>query len=184
VQGIELMLLEIVAGLLGSQLVRAVATELAMALLCQGVQRAVTTMAQPRTTPGAAPTSAPAPAAPDGAAGDLLASLVHGAADQAATPELRMVPSIEVISDVPGRVRLRVHGLHANAARAGEVAATVRALGGVTSAKANPRTGTLLVHFDPELTSVAEIVAELQPPLPARQPSAAERAPYLRLVVG
>ena len=67
-----------------------------------------------------------------------------------------------------GRVRLRAPGVHGDAARAAEVAATVRALDGVTSAQANPRTGTLLVHFDPDQTSVRTIVAALAMPVPVR----------------
>ena len=113
------MSLEIVAGLLGSQLVRAVACEIATTLLCQGIQQAVTSVAQPRTN-----------------------------------------------------------------GRAAEIEATVRALHGVTSAKANALTGTLLVHFNQVETSLGGIVAALEPPLPARRPRATERAPHLRLVVG
>ena len=91
---------------------------------------------------------------------------------------------MEVISAVAGRVRLRIHGLRDDAARAAEIEATIRALHGVTSAKANALTGTLLVHFNQTETSLGGIVAALEPPLPARRPRVTERAPHLRLVVG
>jgi hypothetical protein len=170
------MSLEILAGLLGSQLARAVASEVATTLACQAIQHAVGTIARPAT--GAdlelAATSAGARAAAPRRAG----------ANSGALPELRAIPTVEVLSAVPGRARLRVQGLRDDAARAAEVAATVRALDGVTAAEASPLTGTLLVRFDPGRVDVATIAAALEPPRPARRLRAAERAPYLRLVVG
>jgi hypothetical protein len=167
------MSLEIVAGLIGSQLVRAVASEVATTLACQAIQHAVSTMARPSATdadvdPGSAQTDPP-PAA---------------RIRESALPELRALSNVEVLSAIPGRARLRIRGLREDAARATESVATVRALTGVTAAEANPLTGALLVRFDPGRTSVAQIVAALEPTPQARPLRAAERAPYLRLVVG
>ena len=159
------MSLEIVAGLLGSQLVRAVASEVATTLACQAISHAVGTMARPTAT---------APGITDR----------DGVSSQTTTSELRALPTVEVLSAIPGRARLRVQGLRDHAARAATVTATVRALDGVTAAEANPLTGTLLVRFDARQTDVAAIVAALEPPVTVRPLRAAERAPYLRLVVG
>ena len=173
-QGNLLMSLEIVAGLLGSQLVRAVASEVATTLACQAIQHAVGTMARPSANNSAdsdADLSAP-PADPRSTT----------SARESAVPELRALPNVEVLSAIPGRARLRVRGIRDDAARAAEVVATVRALNGVRIAEANPLTGALLVRFDPSRTDVTEIVATLEPPLPARPLRASERAPYLRLL--
>ena len=164
------MSLEIVAGLLGSQLVRAVASEVATTLACQAIQHAVGTMARP--------------AAGDAAIPDADLSAPPAGLCESAAPELRALPTVEVLSAIPGRARLRIRGLRGDAARASEVVATVRAIDGVTIAEANTLTGALLVRFDPSRTDVAEIVAALEPPIPARPLRASERAPYLRLVVG
>jgi hypothetical protein len=167
------MSLEIVAGLLGSQLVRAVASEMATTLACQAIQHAVGTMARPSTAGSVTDLSA-APTFPQPSA----------SIGTAAAPELRALPNVEVLSAIPGRARLRIRGIRDDAARAAEVVATVRALDGVTAAEANPLTGGVLVRFDASRTDVAEIVATLEPPRPARPVRASERAPYLRLVVG
>ena len=164
------MSLEIVAGLLGSQLVRAVASEMATTLACQAIQHALGTMASP---PAGTPTVSDA---------DL--STPTAGPRESTAPELRALPNVEVLSAIPGRARLRIRGLREDAARAAEVVATVRAIDGVKVAEANPLTGALLVRFDADRTGVAEIVAALEPPLPARPLRASERAPYLRLVVG
>jgi hypothetical protein len=174
------MSIELLAGLIGSQLVRAVASEMATTLACQAIQHAVGTMARPATDRGAA-------AAPTAASAPDTTPLPAVAADTPTTPtpELRAVSIVTVLSAVPGRARLRVQGLKDDDGRAGTVLNTVRALDGVTRAEANPLTGTLLVHFDQSAIAVGEIVAALEPrPAAPRPLRAAERAPYLRLVVG
>ena len=168
------MSLEIVAGLLGSQLVRAVASEMATTLACQAIQHAVGTMARPSaSTPTVS--DADLSALPDGPRPIISPR-------QSALPELRALPNVEVLSAIPGRARLRVRGLRDDAERAAEVVATVRAIDGVTIAEANLLTGALLVRFDSSRTDVTEIVATLEPPIPARPLRASERAPYLRLL--
>jgi len=162
------MSLEVVAGLLGSQLVRAVASDMATTLLCQALQYVVASMAPSQMDTGTGQAAVPA----------------GTVASRTTAPELRALPTIEIVSAVAGRVRLRVHGVRDNAGRAAEVASTVRELNGVTSADTNPRTGTLLVHFNPRQTGVSAIVAALEPARPARRPRPAERTSHLRLVVG
>jgi copper chaperone CopZ len=162
------MSLEIVAGLLGSQLVRAVASEVATTLACQAIQHAVGTMARP---------AADIPVISDA---DVSAPTVG--LRESAAPELRALSNVDVLSAIPGRARLRIRGLRDDATRAAEVVATIRAIDGVTIAEANPLTGAVLVRFDPSRTGVAEIVAALEPPIPARPLRASERAPYLRLL--
>ena len=170
------MSLEIVAGLLGSQLVRAVASEVATTLACQAIQHAVGSMARPSA---ADPTAANADVSTSPASLRPTVGL-----RESAVPELRALSNVEILSSIPGRARLRIRGLRDDAARAAEAITTVRALDGVTAAEANPLTGALLVRYDAGRTDLTEIVAVLEPPLPARPLRAAERAPYLRLVVG
>src|SRR3954469_4563537 len=132
------MSLEIVAGLLGSQLVRAVASEVATTLACQALQHAVGTMAK----------SASAASTPQAATPTI---------DEA--PALYALPTVDVLSSVPGRARLRVRGIRDDAARAANVGTSLRLLDGVHSADANPTTGAILVRFDPERIDVPALVA-------------------------
>jgi hypothetical protein len=155
------MSLEIVAGLLGSQLVRAVASEVATTLACQAIQAAVGTMARPTQS--------------------VLTSQSAAVANVAA-PALYALPTVEVVSAVPGRARLRVQGIRDDADRAAESAALVQALNGVRVADANPTTGTILVRFDPAQIDVPTIVAALEPPTRPRRP--AGQVSHLKLVVG
>ncbi|MFN8637273.1 MAG: hypothetical protein U0893_25775 [Chloroflexota bacterium] len=171
------MSIELIAGLIGSQLVRAVASEVATTLACQAIQHAVGTMARPATSAAATTPGVPSTAPYDANVGAVTVST--------GTPELRALSSVEVLSAVPGRARLRVQGLRDDAERAQAVVGAVLALDGVGKAEANPLTGTMLVHFDAGVTSVDRIVAALEPrPAAPRPLRAAERAPYLRLVVG
>jgi hypothetical protein len=155
------MSLEIVAGLLGSQLVRAVASEVATTLACQAIQAAVGTMARP-TQP--------------------VSGIQTAAVANIAAPTLYAIPTVDIVSAVPGRARLRVQGIRDDADRAAESVARVRALDGVRTADANPTTGTILVRFDPDQIDVPTIVAALEPPTRPRQP--AGQVPHLKLVVG
>src|SRR6185369_13479955 len=101
------MSIELIAGLIGSQLVRAVASEVATTLACQALQHAVGTMAK-------------------SASATSTAQTVNPTTIQA--PALYALPTVDVLSTVPGRARLRVRGIRDDAARAAEVAATVRLL--------------------------------------------------------
>jgi hypothetical protein len=59
---------------------------------------------------------------------------------------------------VPGRLRLKLRALKHSPDRAEQLAATARQVSGVTNATANPRTGSLLVLFDPARTGCALIL--------------------------
>ena len=154
------MSLELVAGLLGSQLVRAVASEVVTNLACQVLQQAI-----------ASAVSAPRePARPTAVVPDQ-------------TPRLRSLPTVELLSATPGRARLRVHGLRGDDARADELAARLWALEGVTAVEAKALTGTLLVRFDPRRATFREIQAALAPRRPAaRSQGGATGLPLLRVV--
>src|SRR5712691_9777790 len=104
------MSLEIVAGLLGSQLVRAVGTMARPTPARTGVQPVAVSVRE--------------------------------------APALYALPTVEVLSAVPGRARLRVQGIRDDEGRATESAARVQARDGVRSADANSTTGTILVRFD------------------------------------
>jgi hypothetical protein len=70
------------------------------------------------------------------------------------------LPSVEVVSATPGRLRLQVAGVRDQPAMAQALVDMARALPGVQRAEANVRTGRLLVQFDPKsLTSDAVVAA-------------------------
>ena len=70
------------------------------------------------------------------------------------------LPSVEVVSATPGRLRLQVAGARDRAEIAQALADAARALPGVRQAEANARTGRLLVQFDPNaLTGDAVVTA-------------------------
>ena len=174
------MSLEIVVGLLGSGVVRAVASEVATTLACQAISAAVGSMARPMIAASGAEASAPMQATTAAPTAQPTAQT----APAAGALTLCTSPRVEVLSAIPGRARLRVQGLRDDAARTNEAGNTVRSVDGVTAVEANPLTGALLVRFNADQTDVATIVAALEPPARVRPLRAAERAPYLRLVVG
>lgn len=198
--------IEIVAGLLASPLSRMLAFEIAVTLACQVVQAAAGTMARQVIRVGDAPapvrkqppageepatdgqTITPSDAATDAGAGPATAATDAGAGPDTAMPPqpsaLRPVPAVDVVSEVTGRVRLRVQGLRNNTARAREVEATLRWVDGVTKATANPLTGTVLVQGAPGRFTSTELLAALASPPAAHLMRNPARAPYLRLVVG
>ena len=154
------MSLELVAGLLGSQLVRTVASEVIANLVTQAVTSAVTTTL---TAHGSEP-SRPMVVAEDAS-------------------RLRVVPSIEIVSATAGRARLRVQGLRGDEARADELTARLRALDGVMAVEAKALTGTLLVRFNARRMTLPEIEAVLEPRCPAaRSRGNATARPLLRVV--
>lgn len=184
------MALEIVAGLLGSGLVRAVASEVATTLACQAIAAAVGSMARPvsaaqdTATAPMPQVALAAPSAPTAGPSAPAAAPITRTAPVKGALTLCATPTVAVLSAIPGRARLRVQGLRDDTARTTEAADTVRAVSGVTAVEANPLTGSLLVRFDARQTDVATIVEALEPPVRVRPLRAAERAPYLRLVVG
>ncbi len=128
------MYLELATALLGSPIVRAVALDVGTAIASQAVQGLAGAALKRRRTP-AAPASAAAP-----------------------QPVLHILPSVEVVSALPGRLRLRVSGLRGDRDRAAVLERRLQHLPGVTAVEANPLTGTILVFFDPRAIRQAEIV--------------------------
>jgi len=118
------------------------------------------------------------------AAGQLVEKLVVAAAEEAARRALGtgrpsaagrasagpgVVPlqvaaawTSTVRSHTPGRVRLHVPRMRDDAGSAAVVAARLRRVPGVRHASAQPLTGTALVEYDPEGTSLARIRAALR----------------------
>lgn len=79
------------------------------------------------------------------------------------------------VHDVPGRLRFALPVLRANRRGAAVLRARVRAIAGVTSASANPLTGSLIVRYDGTDATRQKIAASLvtfgsdiPPPQPAR----------------
>ncbi|HKC76703.1 MAG TPA: GvpL/GvpF family gas vesicle protein [Chloroflexota bacterium] len=75
---------------------------------------------------------------------------------------------------VPGRVRVHVPALAGYGARS--VEAQVRRALGVRDVETNPRTGNVLVRFDPRVTTARAILDALRTPGPGRPPVADARA--------
>jgi hypothetical protein len=63
---------------------------------------------------------------------------------------------------VPGRLRVKLASIQWNEGRAFIAERMLRKLDGVQSAGANTLTGSVVVHFDPRVTSVALILAALE----------------------
>jgi P-type Cu2+ transporter len=66
------------------------------------------------------------------------------------------LPSL-LVHETPGRVRLRVERLRRDPPRCERVAEAAEAQPGVYAARANPACGSLVLEFDPELTSSAKL---------------------------
>jgi hypothetical protein len=117
------------------------------------------------------------------AAGQLVEKLVVAAAERAVRRAVgdggasagraalgpRVVPlpvaaawTSTVRSHTPGRVRLHVPRMQGDTGSAALLAARLRRVPGVRNATAQPLTGTVLVEYDPEATSLARIRAALR----------------------
>jgi hypothetical protein len=68
---------------------------------------------------------------------------------------------LEYVHFVPGRLRLRITSLK-NQRRAAEAAADVAAISMVTSAVANPLTGSLTINFDRQQLSIGALWEKLR----------------------
>jgi len=104
------------------------------------------------------------------AAKRLVKSGVSDASEQApaallahdtAAPRLQSISAVQVVSEVPGRVRYDVAGLRGQADLARKLSGEVMALDGVSRIEANEQTGRLLVHFDPTLQTTAGLAATI-----------------------
>jgi Heavy metal associated domain 2 len=75
----------------------------------------------------------------------------------------RSRPSVAtVVSDIPGRVRFRVDALRDDAARAAAMVRSLQGQPGVCAVCANPVTGTVLVHYDPNQVTLALLQSMLE----------------------
>lgn len=82
------------------------------------------------------------------------------------------------IHHVPGRLRVKISGLKRNEGQARQLAMQMGGRHGVLDARANARTGSLLIHYDIEQVDSVALLEELQnsgfigktvmpPPMPA-----------------
>jgi Heavy metal associated domain 2 len=67
----------------------------------------------------------------------------------------------EYLHVLSGRLRMRIAGIHRAPEHAAELESSLGSLTGVLSARANPVTGSLLVHFDAQHVSAEEIGGHL-----------------------
>lgn len=75
----------------------------------------------------------------------------------------------QIVHEVPGRLRLRSTRLWRNPALGAALADRLRAMQGVLSAEASPRTGSLLIHHDAAPGRAESLRAEFAAvPLPQR----------------
>lgn len=65
------------------------------------------------------------------------------------------------LHDVPGRLRIKIPDLKRNILLAQELSRLLNDLSGVESATANAVTGSIIVHYDPEITSSSSILTFL-----------------------
>jgi hypothetical protein len=73
-------------------------------------------------------------------------------------------PEAQVCHHVPGRLRVKLASIQWNEGRAFAVERALRRLEGVLNANANPLTGSVVVHFAPQIigaTSILESLAEM-----------------------
>jgi hypothetical protein len=75
---------------------------------------------------------------------------------------LRLLPSIDsrarIISDMPGRARFEVPGLRGSPRRADLVLQALQEILGVTGARVSTLTGTALITYEPDITSLNQIL--------------------------
>jgi hypothetical protein len=65
---------------------------------------------------------------------------------------------VDLMHHLPGRLRLRSPALKGNSLASEEARANLAAINGVTSAAANPTTGSLLLQYDPATVAPERII--------------------------
>jgi hypothetical protein len=80
-------------------------------------------------------------------------------ADATSMPLLSSVRSVQVVSTIPGRVRVQVAGLSGQPELARKLNDEIGALPGVQDAQASARTGRMLVTYEPELQTTETLTA-------------------------
>ena len=77
-------------------------------------------------------------------------------------PHLRLVDpdehTVRVISSTPGRARVQIDGLRGSPNRAEHLVTSLRDIDGVTHVSVSPLTGTALMEFDDEITSLDRLL--------------------------
>jgi hypothetical protein len=79
----------------------------------------------------------------------------------ASQPLLRTIRAVQVVSAIPGRLRVDVAGLSGQTDLARRLEQEVGTLTGVLEAKASVRTGRMLVTFDPGLQCVETLTTAI-----------------------
>jgi hypothetical protein len=69
---------------------------------------------------------------------------------------------VEMVHQVPGRLRIRILGTKGNPGEAARVKARIESMRGVCAATVNAVTGSVVIHYDPRTTRVEAIAAGLQ----------------------
>jgi copper chaperone CopZ len=64
---------------------------------------------------------------------------------------------IQVVHALPDRVRLKLHRLKNNMAYAAEIQRQLHEVPGITHLEANPKTGSLLIQYDPTVIEVLSL---------------------------
>ena len=99
------------------------------------------------------------------------------------TPRIQALSAVQIVSEVPGRMRVEVLGLRGQVELARQIEDAVAALDGVTQAEANAQTGRLLALFDPTQQSAAALVAVIDRARSAHLQQSAARPRHLAAVV-
>ena len=79
-----------------------------------------------------------------------------------ATHLLAPLANVTVLSHIPGRVRCHVTSLRGDPAQARTCQATLEILPGVQTASVSAVTGNVLVQYEPDQTTLAQIQAALE----------------------
>lgn len=87
------------------------------------------------------------------------ATAFNDADDAMSAPMLSKVQVIQVVSSIPGRLRLDVAGLGGKPELARKLDQEIGALGGVTQATASARTGRMLIQYEPDLQTTDALLA-------------------------
>ncbi len=99
------------------------------------------------------------------------------------TTALHAGGSTTVVSEMPGRVRLRVEGLRGNSALAAGLRERLLRLPGVRGVDASAVTGTALVQYDLGRTDLPRILATAESPAPGAACRAAGLGSSVRLAL-
>ena len=80
---------------------------------------------------------------------------------------------MSVMHHVPGRLRIRLSGMKGNPSKAHSIERNLSVITGVIQAESNPRTGCVIIRYDPRSTNLHAVIASLN--LPHVRPASALR---------